>query len=508
MKKVIVTFIALVTLLFPTFSESALANDLEADEMPTINEEIIYDIFVDRYNNGRQAPSEQVDVNDPYTYNGGDIKGVTNMLEQIQEMGFTTISLSPIMENAEKGYHGYWIEDPYAVEEEFGTMEDLEELVEEAHSRKMKVMLEFVPNYIAKSSPIVEESDKQSWFQDVTVEPTDATEWLEDVYEYDQTNPAVKQYLIETALFWMNEVDIDGFKVHAAEQADEAFLEEFVTTLKEEDPYLYLIATTLQEDADTNHLLDIKELDAVANVEASKRMNDIFAKPDEAVEGMFDIRNEDRDNTRDLLYVDNINTARFSNNFGDEGRNAVTTWSLALSYLYLTPGVPIVYQGSEVPMYGPGYPENRYLVDFSSSDPDVEEVFETFASAREEFGALVDGDFEQYAVDEGFSLFKRTLDKETVYVAINNDSNSRVVRIPGLGEDLQLYGILHDDTIRENDDGELLIGMERESVEIFVIQPNTGFNWGFITFVSGVLLIFVLAIIFLSVKQRKREKSA
>ena len=106
------------------------------------------------------------------------------------------------------------------------------------------------------------------------------------------------------------------------------------------------------------------------------------------------------------------------------------------------------------------------------------------------------------------SLFKRTLDDETVYFAINNDSQSRVVKIPGIGEDLQLYGILHDDTIREDADGELLIGMERESVEVFVEQPNAGFNWGFIVFVGGVLFAFVGVVVFLTLKQRKREKSA
>src|SRR5699024_6015827 len=94
---------------------------------PELTDEIIYDIMIDRFNNGRQAASDQVDIDDPYTYNGGDIKGVTMMLDTLEEYGFTTINLSPIMENAEKGYHGYWVEDFYAVEEEFGTLEDLRE---------------------------------------------------------------------------------------------------------------------------------------------------------------------------------------------------------------------------------------------------------------------------------------------------------------------------------------------------------------------------------------------
>lgn len=501
MKKLIVTMVVIVVLFFPSVPITA-----SADEMPTLNEEIIYDILVDRFNNGNQSPSDQVDVTDPYTYNGGDINGVRDMLDDIEELGFTTISLSPIMANAPKGYHGYWIEDFYAVEEEFGTMEDLNELVKEAHDRKMKVILEFVPNYVATSNPIVDESDKRDWFKEIDVEPSDATSWLKDVYAFDQTNEDVQEYLTDVALFWMEEADIDGFKLHAADQTDPVFLERFVKALKEKDPYFYVIATSLQDDSDMSDLLAMEQIDAVANVATFKQMNETFVHSDEPVTALHQVRDEVVANSRDLLYVDNINSPRFSNNFAEQGRNATTTWKLALSYLYLTPGVPIVYQGSEIPMYGPGYPENRYLVDFSSADPDIEKVFEQLAAARDEFEALVYGDFEEYAVDEGMSLFKRTYEEETVYVAINNDSESRVVKIPGLGPDLQLKGLLHDDTIRENEDGELLIGMERESVEIFVIQPNAGFNWAFIGFVGGVLLAFVIVVILLTIKQRKREK--
>src|SRR5690625_569873 len=97
------SIILLMTSLQPTTSH--------AEESQSIKNEIIYDILIDRFNNGRQAPSEQVDIHDPLTYNGGDIKGITLMLDTIDEHGFTTISLSPIMANVERGYHGYWIED-------------------------------------------------------------------------------------------------------------------------------------------------------------------------------------------------------------------------------------------------------------------------------------------------------------------------------------------------------------------------------------------------------------
>lgn len=472
-----------------------------AEESTSLSDEIIYDILIDRFNNGSQAPSDQVDVDDPLSYNGGDIKGVTMKLDSLVEHGFTAISLSPIMDNAPKGYHGYWIEDFYKIEEEFGTIEDLNELIEEAHKRDIKVILEFVTNYAATSSPLV--ADHQEWFTDNKVEPIEATKWLENVVAFDQSSPEVQDYLLDVASYWMNETDIDGFKLHAADQSSPEFLETLTTQIKKMDPNFYILATTLQEDEDINHLYENKNIDAIADVTMYEAMNEVLIKPDESISKLFDIRGEA--SNRDLLYVDNINTPRFSNNFAEQGRNAITTWKLALGYLYFTPGVPIIYQGSEVPMYGPGYPENQYIVDFTSANPDLEKVFEQMSAVREQFPALTKGDMEQVVDEEGFTLFKRTLDNQSVYVAINNDSHSRTVKISDVDPDMQLKGLLQDDTIRANENGEFLIGMERESTEVFIIQPNTGFNWGLIAFIAGVFIVFIGSIIVLSVKQRRRQ---
>src|SRR5690625_4814446 len=104
MRKYMLTFLSTL-LIFSAFPKIGYTETNQS-----IKNEIIYDIIIDRFNNGQQAASEQVDIHDPYTYNGGDIKGITLMLDTIQEHGFTAISLSPPMENAPKGYHGYWIE--------------------------------------------------------------------------------------------------------------------------------------------------------------------------------------------------------------------------------------------------------------------------------------------------------------------------------------------------------------------------------------------------------------
>src|SRR5699024_11911263 len=110
-------------------------------------------------------------------------------------------------------------------------------------------------------------------FKEVSVEHTDATEWLGDVFVYDQTNPEVQDYLIDTAKHWMNEVDIDGFKIHAADQAEPAFLEKLVTEVKKEDPYFYIIAESLQEDEDKYHILEIEEIHDVPKEQEFKKKN-------------------------------------------------------------------------------------------------------------------------------------------------------------------------------------------------------------------------------------------
>lgn len=493
---IITTLLMLVTFTVPASAQS------ETSEL--LKEEIIYDILIDRFNNGRQAPSEQVDINDPYTYNGGDIKGITLMLDDIKAYGFTAISLSSLMENAEKGFHGYWIEDFYQVEEEFGTMDDLRELVEEAHKRNMKVYMEFVTNYVADSSPLVLDETKSEWFNEVEVEPIEATKWLHNVKQFNHDHEEVEQFLIDVANYWIDEAGIDGYILHAADQASSSFLESLTKEIKAKHRDFVIIANSLQGD-ELEHLCDLEHIDAIANVSLMKEIQDVFSQVDMPVSRLYEVT---KNNACDkmLLFADNKNTPRFSFIFAENGRNALTTWTLTLTYLYFSPGVPIIYQGSEVPMYGPKFPENQLMYDPISADPDLEKMFIRLASAREQFPPLVHGDFEQIATDQGFSLFKRTYNDETVYFAINNDSESRVVVLDDIDENLQLRGLFHDDTIRATEDGKFYVGLPRESAEIFVIEENKGINWGFIISIISIMVIFIAAIITLSIKQKKRQR--
>lgn len=493
MKKIIK--IGMMMALFFAFTPIAIS--AEANEH--LEDEVIYDIVVDRFNNMNQENSEKVDVDDPYAYHGGDLQGITVKLDELKSLGFTTISLSPVMENADNGFHGYWIEDHFKVENEFGTMEDLQELIDKAHEREMKVILEFVPNYIAASHPIT--TDNKAWIDESEKIDKEVAPWLEEAVALNQELPEVQNYLKEVADYWIDETEIDGFKIHEVDKAEPSFLENFTGHLKEKNPEFILIGTLSEASVEMNEKA-MAGLDFVENNKLQEVMAHVFANEDEPVSRIYTTW-EEAGKQPGLISIDDKFKKRFTHQFTEEGRNLVTAWKLALTYIYTTPGVPFIYQGSEIPMYGEKYPETQVLMQFNSGEPELKEYYTRISSLREQFSALRLGDFEVVATDQGMSVFKRSYKDETVYVAINNDTESRVVELTDIDSNVQLRGVLEDNLVRENKNGEYKIGIPRESSEVYVVEDETGLNWIFILPMVVVFVLFVAAVIYLSRKQKQ-----
>lgn len=480
---------------------SVNGQEVSAQEDNPLQDEIIYHILVDRFNNGDHEIDDQVDVEDPLAYHGGDISGITKRLDSLKEIGVSTIVLSPIMANAPDGYHGYWIEDFYEIDEQFGTMDDFHELIEEAHDKDMKVVLEFVTSYVSETHPIASDPQREDWImeQDET-----GPDWLENTVKLDQDHPEVQAFLTDVAEYWMNETDIDGFKLHAVDQASPEFLADFTEHIKTIDPNFYLLGDIFVTDEGTEQLLETTEMDAMDNPDMYETMTETFAEPDQPVSDIYETW-ENSDNKNGIMYLDNMYTKRFSQVFAENGRNHLTVWQLALTYMYTTPGIPSLFQGSEHAMYGENAEEAQRLVQFNSGDPELKEFHERISALRAQFPVLRYGDFEMVDSSEALSVFKRTYEGETMYIAINNSSESQYVPVTDLDSGLQLRGYLNDNIVRENENGEYRIGLPRESVEVYAVEPNQGLNWGLISFAGGILLLFVISIIYLSYKQRKRE---
>src|SRR5690625_7128004 len=101
-------------------------------------------------------------------------------------LGYTAISLYRIMKNAADGYHGYWIEHFFKMDEEFGSMEQLHKVTKDAEKRNIKIILELALNFVADSHPFVGDEEKRDWLMEVDIPLTDSTYWLENVFQLDQ----------------------------------------------------------------------------------------------------------------------------------------------------------------------------------------------------------------------------------------------------------------------------------------------------------------------------------
>lgn len=495
MKKIIMLFLIAYVFLLSSNENAVFAEERQ------IQEEVIYHILIDRYNNGDHSIDQHVDVNDPYAYHGGDFQGIITRLNDLQEHGITTLSLSPIMANTDKGYHGYWIEDFYQIEEQFGSMEDFQMLVEEAHKREMKVVIEFVTQFIAPTNPIAQDSEKADWIMDQELsEP----EWINHTVKLDLQNEEVQKYLIDVADFWMEETRIDGFNIQAVDQTPVSFLKALTEHIESTNSNFYLIGDILETDENSQEILDSTGIQVIENTALNQTMRETFSKEDNEVSTIYNVW-EESGNQHPLLFMDDMYSKRFTQLFSENGRNSLTAWKLALTYMYTTPGVPMIFQGSEIPMYGEDAIAAQKLVQFNSGDSDLQEFFHKISSLRSQFPALQYGDYELVDTSNAMSVFRRSYEGDTLYIAINNSSTSQNITLSDIEPGMQLRGYLEDNLVRANDDGAYRIGLPRESVEVFHVQPDKGLNWGFISFVGGVLLLFIVGVIYLSRKQKQRE---
>ncbi|MCA9709255.1 MAG: alpha-amylase [Myxococcales bacterium] len=125
-------------------------------EVDDWRDEVIYQILVDRFANGDRGNDYRVDEGDLARYQGGDWQGLIDRMGYLQDLGVTTLWISPVVRNVETdanvdGYHGYWAQDFGDVNPHFGSLATLQELVRQAHARDMKVIIDIVTNHVGQA---------------------------------------------------------------------------------------------------------------------------------------------------------------------------------------------------------------------------------------------------------------------------------------------------------------------------------------------------------------------
>jgi alpha-amylase len=431
-------------------------------------DEIIYSIMIDRFYNGDTSNDVEVDIRDPLAYHGGDFKGITEKLEYIKDLGFTTISLSPIVQNVDKGYHGYWPEDYYKVEEHFGTLEDFKTLVAEAHDKELKVIVDLVVN-------------------------TDA-----------------EQNLVDIAKWWITETDLDGYRLLNDKNVPKENWKRLATEVKRVKEDFLLIGEVLHEDKGIVPEYDETGLDMFVDYSIYNEISTTLREPDQRVDVLYNVwlTNKDTFENPYLLgnFIDTHDTPRFTREVIQNKQNPETRLKLALTYLYGVPGIPIIFYGTEIALDGGKAPDNHRLMGFRA-DKVIIDYMAKLADIRMQHPSLRYGNFDMLFENKGMAIFKRTYEDEATILAINNASETIAAEIPegAIGENQELRALLSDEIVRPSE-GQFVITMDRETANIYMLHEKTGINWSFILGMVGVWVAFGLFLLF--VKKRSKQRAS
>ena len=401
---------------------------------------MIYFIMIDRFNNGDPSNDYEVDINNPKAYHGGDFKGIIEKLDYISDMGFTAIWLTPIVKNEPMGYHGYWTEDFYDVEEHFGTLEEFKNLVKEAHNRDIKVILDLVVNHTGYSAhPWLTDPDKKDWFhEDKTINNWDNQEEVETgrlagLPDLAQENPEVREYLLEMATWWIEETDIDGYRLDTVKHVPKDFWEEFSGEVKAVKEDFFLIGEVWHDDP--AYVADYAQtgIDSFVDYPFFNEATRIFSRPNQSVgrfmHGVWKRNTILYDNPYILgNFIDNHDNKRFTRLAIEQKQDPTTRLKQALAYMYTAPGIPIVYYGTEIALDGGDDPDNRRLMTFT--DHELSEEISKLSTIRKNYPALTRGDYELIIDQAGMTVFTRSYEEEVIVVAINNTTESQTITLP------------------------------------------------------------------------------
>lgn len=449
-------------------------------------DDVIYLIMIDRFADGdssndapADAPAEANDRHNPRAYHGGDLRGIINHLAFLKELGVTALWLTPWTDNwngvnrcdkpwcPNTYYHGYHAIDYYAVEDRFGDLATLRELVQKAHALGLKVIQDQVANHVGSRHPWVNDPPLPDWFHGTLTKHelnrfnnsallsphADAREvrnvldgWFsDDLPDINQDEPEVARYEIQNALWWVGVTGIDGIRQDTIQYMPRTFIRDLSNALHRQYPKLWMVGEVFERDAAQTAFfigghtgwdgIDTK-LDSVFDFALWNTSLNVFTNklPVRALRDQLKYDAFYPDPSKLTVLANNHDTPRF---LSLEGAT-MTGAKLHTAFVLSTRGIPQLYYGEEIAMEGKADPDNRR--DFPASAFDAggrnakeQEMFEwtrDWIHLRREHSALRHGKLIDLVYDDNVYVFARQDDSETVIIAINRQDKEYDITVP------------------------------------------------------------------------------
>lgn len=431
-----------------------------------------YQIFPERFANGREdlSPenvlpwgSKDPDVNDFF---GGDLQGIVDKLDYVEDLGVNGIYLTPIF--SAPSNHKYDTLDYYSIDPHFGDPELFRTLVSQIHQRGMRIMLDAVFNHIGSAFPqwqdVVKngaQSRYKDWFHihsfPVTEGNYDTFAFTPDMPKLHTANPEVQRYLLDIALYWIREFDIDGWRLDVANEVDHAFWKTFKQAVSAEKPDIYILGEIWHS---SEPWLRGDEFHAVMNYPFTEPMIEYFA--DRAIPAS---RMAHRLNAHLMNGMKQVNEVMFNLLDSHDTKRLLTRCRndekkarALLAFMFAQTGSPCIYYGTEIGLDGENDPLCRKCMVWDKEKQNQE--MHTFmkrliALRKQESTVLTEGTLEWNLLDDqnNFIRFSRTLDEKKLIYFFNQGDAARHVSLQDLNieRNKKIYDVWTEQPLHHSD---------------------------------------------------------
>ncbi len=453
-----------------------------------VQDAVFYQIFPDRFAKSERNPAGNLPFEPwdspptPHGFKGGDLYGVAEKLDYLKDLGITALYLNPIFASASN--HRYHAFDYYSVDPLLGGNEAFRFLLDEAHRKNIRIVLDGVFNHASRGfwqfHHVLECGDGspyRDWFHFDPERLTGKKHWgaypgpselralqhgensltaigygawwnLPALPKFNTNSPGAREFLLQVAEHWIK-FGIDGWRLDVATEIDDdAFWQEFRDRTRAINPEAYIVAEIWHEaqrwlkgdqfDAQMNYEvtkpaiaffsngnLDLKVLHQQSNYHGIHHSIDAheFANRIDHNLGLY---------KSDITYaqlnlLDSHDTPRYLSCVGGDKASLKLAWLFMFTY----PGAPCIYYGDEIGIDGQHDPDCRksFPWDESNWDKDLLGYVKKAVTLRSKNTALRRGDFKRLWSADGVYAFSRSLEGETFVVALNVSDSSQAIHV-------------------------------------------------------------------------------
>lgn len=451
------------------------AENLDRKDMQT---SVMYFMMVDRFFDGdstNNRPTVDPSIMPQANNLGGDISGITKKIKEgyFTNLGINTIWISPISTNAEgawglwdKGarstfsaYHGYWPTSLRTIDNRFGTDTQFRELITTAHDNDMNVILDYVAHHVHQDHPLYKQ--KPDWTTSLylpdgtmNTEKWDEhrlTTWFDTFLPtWNFAKPEVVSALTDTAMYWVENYELDGFRHDATKHIPEEFWRELTTKVKaysNENPQrqIYQVGETYGSPELISSYINSGALDAQFDFNLYDAAVDAFAKDNTGYSNLGRVLNEslhyygyhhlmgnitgNQDRARFSSYADgsvrfdeDAKLAGWTRKIESNGTSGFEKMKMLNAFLLTTPGIPCIYYGDEIGMPGGNDPDNRRMMTFdnwNTEQKNLHEITSKLVKLRRQNMALTYGEILLLKNDDQALVYLRTYFGKTAIVILD-----------------------------------------------------------------------------------------